>query len=1189
MGRTVAGAILGSEVPTAQDHALLALLSARGATQPLEQARALLGKAQQPLVQALLESRALPPAIVTELVRELTRATFACARCSDSRPYDALAGLPDLRCPRCKDVLLLQRSRDSRLYHSLDRAVPDATVRSAAPAPPSLKTSAVQRVAGAHDGPRLLGPYQLVSELGRGSNGVVYLAKRAGLERRFAVKVLLDPIVNDPEAVARFQLEAQVASGIEDEGVIAVYDVGIESGQHYYAMEFCPGTTLDERLRRGPLLPAEAAKTVSRLAKTVEAAHARGVIHRDLKPANVILEEGTGRPRILDFGMARQQSREGMSLTRSGDILGTPYYMAPEQISGAPDIDHRIDVYALGVVLYQCLTGRRPYEAQNVPELARRIRGEDPLPPRRIVPEIPEQLERVCLRAMARRREARYQSAGELHRELELIAGGSSDGAQLAPSPTPSSRGSSTGAGASSSTRAAAGRAGVLVASLAGVLALGSAAVAAVVVAGRPGPGATTATPPPSTTSAPPVTEPRAAVDPVAADEALRAARTHAERRARLPVVLAALDEAAAKASGDPVRTRRVELERVLFKARRGPADEAAAEAEPLLDAPAPEGPAAARARAWALERLRQVDAARAAWRALAERPDAPESLGHVARAAVARLAGDVPGAIQAARRALETEPQGVLPRIELAAALLAASRSTSTEPSKRDGVFREARDLLAGILEVAPDDPRVLLLVGLALLRSPSSAGDARAALDDAVGLAEPTPAPDALVARGTLARLARRVAPALADLDRALAASPDDAEGLLQRGAARLALAEAGDPAAATLRQEAADDWRRAWSQDRDRVLWALVNPESLEPATRLALRQAVGTAGYDPGKRLVEVGAEQRQRFEGWVRGVDEAARGPLLTALVGAAEGRTWAELEPAFAEARAAAPSSPVVATLRARVLVGRDVYAEGLLEIDRARKLDGPLSTLDRLEGELLWFRGDGPEAVKRWDALAARARERADGLCAAAWSHFARDADGEALAAADAALELEQGFAPAHLVRALTLRRLDRTDDALASLDAALALEGAILGRMLSFRASLELERQLQDESSTPGAARRLDAAFDALERTFPLGGATARTSAIMNALRIGPGWPGFSRTKGWLADAMRLEPERGELDVYDGVLRLIDRRPAEEVLGCWRRGQEKTPKLVVAEPYLDLFKRVHGDRGELERFKRR
>jgi hypothetical protein len=284
-----------------------------------------------------------------------------------------------------------------------------------------------------------VGPYEIVRELGRGSMGAVYVARRPDLDRLFALKVMSRSILADREAVLRFKQEARLASRIDHPGVVQVVDVGDVEGAPYYVMTLCEGETLQELLRRGPLEEKRATGLARDLADAVAAAHAQGCIHRDLKPANVIMDPASGRPRITDFGLA-QDTRANERLTRTGEILGTPYYMAPEQLEGARDVDGRADVYALGVILYECLSASRPYEAPSTALLAGQIREGKSTPLRARVPGVPAPLEEIVQRAIANDRERRIPTAAALRDGLDRYLDGGSRGsssarAELAPPP----------------------------------------------------------------------------------------------------------------------------------------------------------------------------------------------------------------------------------------------------------------------------------------------------------------------------------------------------------------------------------------------------------------------------------------------------------------------------------------------------------------------------------------------------------------------------------------------------------------------------------------------------------------------------------------------------------------------------------------------------------------------------------
>ena len=269
-----------------------------------------------------------------------------------------------------------------------------------------------------------IGPYRLLRLLGKGSFGAVYEVERPGLPGSLALKLLTGAA--DPEALARFEREARLAMQPIHPAIVRVVDVGAAGGRQYYVMEHVPGPTLQARLREGPLLLRESAALVRDLAEAVAAAHERGIVHRDLKPGNVIL--GPSGPRLLDFGLAREALS---ALTASQTSLGTPLYMAPEQATDAREVDARADVYGLGAILHHCLTGEAPNRGATPVAVLLELRREAPVPPLRAIrPEIPVELEEVCLRALARNRAARTPTARELQRQLE---------AWLAPPPPPPS------------------------------------------------------------------------------------------------------------------------------------------------------------------------------------------------------------------------------------------------------------------------------------------------------------------------------------------------------------------------------------------------------------------------------------------------------------------------------------------------------------------------------------------------------------------------------------------------------------------------------------------------------------------------------------------------------------------------------------------------------------------------------
>jgi Protein kinase domain len=257
-----------------------------------------------------------------------------------------------------------------------------------------------------------LGRYRIVRELGRGAMGTVYLAHDSQLDRRVALKVPLFTADDGLVMRQRFLSEARAAATIEHPNICPVYDVGEIDGTPYLTMTYLQGEPLSRMLEdQAPLPPRRAVALVRRLAVALEAAHARGIIHRDLKPSNVMITPG-GDPVILDFGLARRM-REDARLTQLGQPLGTPAYMSPEQVVGAIDLmGPGCDIYALGVILYQLLTGRLPFEGSVVEVLARSV-AHEPDPPSKLRADVDRRLDAICLKALSKRVADRYGSMGE--------------------------------------------------------------------------------------------------------------------------------------------------------------------------------------------------------------------------------------------------------------------------------------------------------------------------------------------------------------------------------------------------------------------------------------------------------------------------------------------------------------------------------------------------------------------------------------------------------------------------------------------------------------------------------------------------------------------------------------------------------------------------------------------------------
>jgi serine/threonine protein kinase/formylglycine-generating enzyme required for sulfatase activity len=327
----------------------------------------------------------------------------------------APSGLQSALRERCADVLVLRR-------------ILPAPLAARAPHPPSTG--------------QVLGEFRLLSEIGRGAMGVVYLARQQSLHRVVALKVLYPHLSGLERSVERFRREAKSAARLRHPAICPVYSVGEERGLYYFAMEYVDGRSLageiealrrrraerrapapDERVAIDPTRSYEAqvAELVANIAEALHYAHGEGVIHRDVKPHNILIGRD-GRPFLVDFGLAKD--RDDPSISRTGEVAGTPYYMSPEQAEGRRrELDARTDVFSLGVVLYELLTLRRPFSARSSQQLMLQIATVLPEPPRRLNPDVSRDLEVVCLHALEKSPQARYASAGEFAADLRRFLG----------------------------------------------------------------------------------------------------------------------------------------------------------------------------------------------------------------------------------------------------------------------------------------------------------------------------------------------------------------------------------------------------------------------------------------------------------------------------------------------------------------------------------------------------------------------------------------------------------------------------------------------------------------------------------------------------------------------------------------------------------------------------------------------
>src|SRR3989440_5096376 len=263
-----------------------------------------------------------------------------------------------------------------------------------------------------------LGDYELLEEVGRGGQGVVFRARQKGLNRTVALKVISLGQWASKAHLKRFRWEAEAAAGLNHPGIVPIYEVGERDGSCYFSMQFVEGGQLDEVGRRTPFSIRQAAELIAKIARTIHYAHEHGILHRDIKPGNILLD-GKGEPHLTDFGLARLVETES-TITRTLEVLGTPSYMAPEQAVGNnAAVSSVTDVYGLGAVLYQLLTGQPPFAGGTTYETIKLLLDTEPRQPRLLNPKIDRDLSTICLKCLEKDPKRRYASALALAEDLE--------------------------------------------------------------------------------------------------------------------------------------------------------------------------------------------------------------------------------------------------------------------------------------------------------------------------------------------------------------------------------------------------------------------------------------------------------------------------------------------------------------------------------------------------------------------------------------------------------------------------------------------------------------------------------------------------------------------------------------------------------------------------------------------------
>jgi serine/threonine protein kinase len=271
----------------------------------------------------------------------------------------------------------------------------------------------------------VFGDYELLDEIARGGMGVVYRARRRGLTRVEALKMVLSGEFASASEARRFRLEAELAANLDHPNIVPIYDVGVHEGRPFFSMKYIDGGNLARVIARFLEDPRAAARLVATVARAIDHAHRHGAVHCDLKPANILLD-AEGRPYVSDFGLARRVGDES-GLTPTGAVLGTPSYMAPEQASGdRSEVTGAADVYGLGAILYELLAGRPPFRAATQVETVMQVLEREPIPPTVIRPAAPRELETICLKCLEKLPRDRYPSAGALADHLDQYLRGES-------------------------------------------------------------------------------------------------------------------------------------------------------------------------------------------------------------------------------------------------------------------------------------------------------------------------------------------------------------------------------------------------------------------------------------------------------------------------------------------------------------------------------------------------------------------------------------------------------------------------------------------------------------------------------------------------------------------------------------------------------------------------------------------